>query len=212
MPLTTPPETRMYFIMMDTGRKRKLTIEQSICRKMIGQLGLVINTWTLGHVIRKVVRWRKPFVARTRGLGSSLLYSNMPVTKRIRIFTAEDVAEHNSFKSCWVSRNGKVYDVTSFLSDHPGGDDLIVKYAGEDIGEVMQDPKEHEHSDSAYDMLDEFLVGRVGTDAGLVDEGLLSLLLSCILLIGCQTGFQMSTFTPTIRTLSRILLKMNSLT
>jgi cytochrome b involved in lipid metabolism len=136
----------------------------------------------------------------------------MSVTKRIRIFTAEDVAEHDSFKSCWVTRNGKVYDVTSFLSDHPGGDDLIIKYAGQDIGEVMEDPREHEHSDSAYDMLDEFLVGRVGTDAGLIDEGPLSLLLPCIFLIGCQTGFPMSTFTLMIRTLPRILLKMNSLT
>jgi 4-hydroxysphinganine ceramide fatty acyl 2-hydroxylase len=94
----------------------------------------------------------------------------MSVSKRIRIFTTEDVAEHNSSKNCWVTRNGKVYDVTSFLSDHPGGDDLIVKYAGQDIGDIMKDPSEHDHSDSAYDMLDEFLVGRVGTDAGLIDE------------------------------------------
>ena len=71
------------------------------------------------------------------------------MSKRVRIFTAEDVAVHNTRSSCWVSRNGKVYDVSPFLADHPGGDDLILNYAGKDVGEVMADRDEHEHSESA---------------------------------------------------------------
>lgn len=78
---------------------------------------------------------------------------------------------HASSSSCWVSRDGKVYDVTRFLDDHPGGDDLILKYAGKDIGETMKDPVEHEHSDSAYDMLDEFLIGRLGKGESVVSDG-----------------------------------------
>jgi 4-hydroxysphinganine ceramide fatty acyl 2-hydroxylase len=84
------------------------------------------------------------------------------MSKRIRVFAASDVAEHNSASSCWVARQGKVYDVTSFLVDHPGGDDLILKYAGKDVEDIMKDGDEHEHSESAYDMLSEFLIGRVG--------------------------------------------------
>jgi len=94
----------------------------------------------------------------------------MSLTKRVRIFASEDVEEHTSPKSCWVTRDGKVYDVTQFLPDHPGGDDLILKYAGKDVGEIMKDSVEHDHSDSAYNMLDEFLIGRLGADAGIVDE------------------------------------------
>ncbi|KAF7792079.1 hypothetical protein EIP86_003109 [Pleurotus ostreatoroseus] len=82
--------------------------------------------------------------------------------QRVRIYTAEDVAEHCTYQSCWVSYNGKVYDVTKFLPDHPGGDDLVLSYAGKDLGSIMKDPESHEHSDSAYDMLDEFVVGRLG--------------------------------------------------
>ena len=37
------------------------------------------------------------------------------MSKRIRIFTVEDLADHASSASCWVSRDGKVYDVTEFL-------------------------------------------------------------------------------------------------
>jgi 4-hydroxysphinganine ceramide fatty acyl 2-hydroxylase len=94
----------------------------------------------------------------------------MSLTKRIRIFTTEDVEEHATPQSCWVTRDGKVYDMTQFLPDHPGGDDLILKYAGRDVGEAMKDSTEHDHSDSAYSMLDEFLIGRLGANAGIVDE------------------------------------------
>ncbi|KAF9482708.1 oxidoreductase [Pholiota conissans] len=92
------------------------------------------------------------------------------MSKRIRIYTTEDVATHTTASSCWISRQGKVYDVTAFLSDHPGGDDLILKHAGKDVEEVMNDKLEHEHSDSAYDMLNEYIIGRVGTGESLVSD------------------------------------------
>ena len=91
--------------------------------------------------------------------------------QRVRIYTAEDVAQHCTYDSCWISHGGKVYDVTKFLNDHPGGDDLILGYAGKDIGEVMRDPAEHEHSDSAFDMLEEFVIGRVGVGEVSVSDG-----------------------------------------
>ncbi len=91
--------------------------------------------------------------------------------KRIRILTTEDVAQHASAASCWVTRDDKVYDVTTFLADHPGGDDLILNYAGKDLGAIMKDPAEHAHSDSAYDMLEEFVIGRLGTGEQTVSDG-----------------------------------------
>lgn len=93
------------------------------------------------------------------------------MSKRIRIYTTEDLALHASPSSCWVSRDDKVYDVTAFLADHPGGDDFILKHAGKDVGQVMKDPAEHEHSESAYDMLDEFLIGRLGQGENIVSDG-----------------------------------------
>ncbi|KAH8113974.1 FMN-dependent dehydrogenase-domain-containing protein [Phellopilus nigrolimitatus] len=47
-------------------------------------------------------------------------------------FTLDDIAQHNSSKSCWVIIQNKVYDVTDFLSEHPGGAKVILKYAGKD--------------------------------------------------------------------------------
>ena len=46
-------------------------------------------------------------------------------------FSLEDVAEHNSPTDCWVIVRRKVYDVTSWVPRHPGGDMIFVK-AGRD--------------------------------------------------------------------------------
>ncbi|KAG0709001.1 FMN-dependent dehydrogenase-domain-containing protein [Suillus ampliporus] len=47
-------------------------------------------------------------------------------------FTLEQVAEHKTTGSCWVIILNKVYDVTDFLFDHPGGANVILRYAGQD--------------------------------------------------------------------------------
>lgn len=56
---------------------------------------------------------------------------------------------------------GRVYDITEFAPDHPGGDELIHPYAGKDLGDIMEDPTEHSHSDSAFELLEEHCIGRL---------------------------------------------------
>lgn len=45
------------------------------------------------------------------------------------------VAKHNTQESCWVTLYGTVYDVTNFLSEHPGGSRAILRLAGKDATE-----------------------------------------------------------------------------
>jgi len=72
-----------------------------------------------------------------------------------------DVTSKNTKDQCYVTIGTKVYDVTDFLEDHPGGGELILDYAGKDITEIMEDPISHVHTEVAYEMLDEMLVGYV---------------------------------------------------
>ncbi|KAK4902257.1 hypothetical protein LTR27_001160 [Elasticomyces elasticus] len=43
-----------------------------------------------------------------------------------------EVAKHSSRKSCWIVINSKVYEVTSFVPEHPGGSTILLKQAGAD--------------------------------------------------------------------------------
>ncbi|KAI9007396.1 cytochrome b5-like heme/steroid binding domain-containing protein [Gaertneriomyces semiglobifer] len=47
-------------------------------------------------------------------------------------YTVADLATHKSETSAWVAVHGKIYDVTSFLNDHPGGKKVLLKNCGKD--------------------------------------------------------------------------------
>lgn len=47
-------------------------------------------------------------------------------------YTTADVAAHNSKSSCWSIINGNVYDLTSWIPKHPGGENAILQLCGTD--------------------------------------------------------------------------------
>lgn len=85
--------------------------------------------------------------------------------KTLPTLTQAEVESHNSAKSCYVTLGRKVYDVTPFIDDHPGGSELILEYAGKDVTKILRDVASHEHSDSAYEIMDEYIVGIVGSES-----------------------------------------------
>ncbi len=40
-------------------------------------------------------------------------------------YTLDDVAKHNTKDDCWAVINGEIYDLTSFIPRHPGGDEIL---------------------------------------------------------------------------------------
>jgi 4-hydroxysphinganine ceramide fatty acyl 2-hydroxylase len=75
-----------------------------------------------------------------------------------------EVAAHNTAKSCYVTIGTRVFDITDFLEDHPGGGDLILEYGGKDVTNILKDEDSHTHSESAYEILEEGFVGFVTTE------------------------------------------------
>lgn len=47
-----------------------------------------------------------------------------------KTFTLDECKKHASDKDCWLVVHGKVYNVTDFLEEHPGGYDIILTSAG----------------------------------------------------------------------------------
>ncbi|CAM0139326.1 unnamed protein product [Umbelopsis sp. WA50703] len=79
----------------------------------------------------------------------------------MRTFTPRQILKHNNSKSAWVIVDEKVYNVTEFMQDHPGGEDLILDHAGTDVTDLMKDKLQHEHSEAAYSLMSEYCIGTV---------------------------------------------------
>ena len=48
----------------------------------------------------------------------------------VKTYSLADVGAHVTRESCWLVIHGKVYDVGSFLEEHPGGEDILLENAG----------------------------------------------------------------------------------
>lgn len=44
-----------------------------------------------------------------------------------KTFTLEEIKEHKSYSSLWVVIHNKVYDVTKFVDEHPGGEEVLLE-------------------------------------------------------------------------------------
>ena len=56
---------------------------------------------------------------------------------KLPLYSPQQVAEHNTRSDCWIVVNGQVLDVTNFVSQHPGGDLALMRYAGQDASEDL---------------------------------------------------------------------------
>ncbi|KAJ6096931.1 hypothetical protein N7486_007677 [Penicillium sp. IBT 16267x] len=75
-----------------------------------------------------------------------------------KVFTVADVAAHKDRTDLWVIIHGKVYDLTKYVRDHPGGADVLYDVAGLDATEAYD---EAGHSEDADEILGTFLIGTV---------------------------------------------------
>eukprot|EP01133_Synstelium_polycarpum_P017540 gene17540-20930_t len=68
----------------------------------------------------------------------------------------EEVSKHCTRDDLWMVIEGKVYDCTTFVDDHPGGGEYLIQVAGTD---ATNDFVDIGHSEKAYAMLTDFYIG-----------------------------------------------------
>lgn len=79
---------------------------------------------------------------------------------------AVQVEKHDSRESVWFVHDGKVYDGTKFLKEHPGGAESILMVGGQDATEEFNAI----HSSKAKSMLADYMIGQVGNAAEAQDD------------------------------------------
>eukprot|EP00744_Colponema_vietnamica_P009341 GILI01013293.1.p1 GENE.GILI01013293.1~~GILI01013293.1.p1 ORF type:complete len:358 (+),score=62.06 GILI01013293.1:50-1075(+) len=75
-----------------------------------------------------------------------------------RIVSLSEVAQHTTKKDLWLVIHNKVYDVSQFRLDHPGGDRVLEDHAGKDASDAFDNVN---HSKNAVKLLETLLVGSV---------------------------------------------------
>lgn len=64
--------------------------------------------------------------------------TSVDTTTTISTFTLADVEKHNTKDSCYTTVRGSVYDVTAWISKHPGGEKAILSICGKDGTAVFE--------------------------------------------------------------------------
>ena len=86
-----------------------------------------------------------------------------------RSIALAEVEKHVAPDDLWLVIAGKVYDVTAFMDDHPGGGEIMLNAAGKDGTDDFEDVG---HSPNAYEQLKKFYIGEyAGGASGRADGG-----------------------------------------
>ncbi|KAK5873975.1 hypothetical protein PBY51_018966 [Eleginops maclovinus] len=79
----------------------------------------------------------------------------------VKYYTLEEIRLHNTSNDTWLIIHDKVYDITSFLEEHPGGEEVLIEQAGADATESFEDVG---HSTDAREMLEQYFLGELHMD------------------------------------------------
>ncbi|KAL3532530.1 hypothetical protein ACH5RR_006051 [Cinchona calisaya] len=75
--------------------------------------------------------------------------------KASKSYSKAEVSLHNKRTDCWIIIKDKVFDVSSYVEEHPGGD-AILAHAGDDSTKGFYGPQ---HATRVFDMIDDFYIG-----------------------------------------------------
>ncbi|XP_071091535.1 cytochrome b5-like [Haliotis cracherodii] len=83
------------------------------------------------------------------------------MTEKLKTYRLSEVKQHKDSKSTWLVIHNQVYDVTKFLEEHPGGEEVLLEQAGDDATESFEDVG---HSTDARELMKDYLIGNVHED------------------------------------------------
>jgi fatty acid desaturase len=64
-------------------------------------------------------------------------HSKKTFKKELKKYSIEEVNKHNKKNDCWIVIHNYIYDITSFIDKHPGGENTILNIAGKDVTDIF---------------------------------------------------------------------------
>jgi cytochrome b involved in lipid metabolism len=85
--------------------------------------------------------------------------TNNLTQEAINYYTIQDVSQHNSKDSCWTVVRGEVFDLTQWISRHPGGPEKILNICGKDGTKAFVN--KHGSQEKPESILEGFKIGKL---------------------------------------------------
>jgi len=79
----------------------------------------------------------------------------------LKQYTWKELSTHCTEQDCWVCIDGKIYDITKWLPDHPGGKEILLLSAGRDVTNLFE--SYHPMSDKPASLLKKYEVGVISS-------------------------------------------------
>ncbi|GMH18043.1 hypothetical protein Nepgr_019884 [Nepenthes gracilis] len=122
----------------------------------MGDMEIVLATLFLGFLLS--VLFVIPRLQKSGHTKSAMSDANINInSKASRRYNKAEISLHNKRTDCWIIIKDKVYDVTPYVEEHPGGDAILV-HAGDDSTEGFFGPQ---HGTRVFDLIDDFYIGEL---------------------------------------------------
>lgn len=76
----------------------------------------------------------------------------------LKKYSLNELSEHNDKNSLWVLIHHGIYDLTKFVEEHPGGEEVLLEQAGKDATEAFEDVG---HSTDARELMNQYKIGEL---------------------------------------------------
>lgn len=76
----------------------------------------------------------------------------------VKTYTLAEVRQHKDAKSLWIAIADNVYDVTEFIDEHPGGEEVLLEQAGGYVTDAFEDVG---HSTDARELMKKYEIGKL---------------------------------------------------
>ncbi|CAN1139666.1 Cytochrome B5-like protein [Linum perenne] len=83
--------------------------------------------------------------------------TNANKIKAFRVYSKAEVSLHNKRTDCWIIVKDRVFDVTSYVEEHPGGDAILTN-AGDDSTQGFYGPQ---HPGGAFQLIEDYCIGEL---------------------------------------------------
>ncbi|KAG5325931.1 CYB5 protein, partial [Acromyrmex heyeri] len=87
------------------------------------------------------------------------LKDDTAATSAGKLFTRAEVEKHSeTSRDTWIIIHNNIYNVTSFLNEHPGGEEVLLEQNGQDATDAFEDIG---HSTDARQIMESYKIGEL---------------------------------------------------